>query len=414
MDPRDSPTAPDEIHEVPDDSRQRFIATFPGECGSILHLVDQVESLGSDRPVAALAEAVQRLGRLTESAGFPTVSARVADLGALVAGVASGTGAFDALRARVIIDAMHEAFSEELESSQAHARQATSAVAETPAIAVLAPALTAPASGAKILVAEYEPTHRSIVAAYLANSGYSPIAVESGDLVVDVARAERPALILLDIAMPGLDGYSACRLLKADAELAAIPVVLTTTGATVEDRLTGLSLGAEDILSKPLDMRELVLRIELMLKRCDRRPDPASGTAPTTAPDTATILIAEDDPDVTGIVDSQLRAAGYTAVIAFDGEQALEAVRDHSPALVVLDLMMPTLDGFEVLAKLGENPGPRPRVIVLTGRVREGDMVRAFELGADDYMTKPFNPQELMARIARLLRRDTASESAGS
>ena len=125
---------------------------------------------------------------------------------------------------------------------------------------------------------------------------------------------------------------------------------------------------------------------------------------PAGVPAARIVVIAEDDPDVTRIVDAQMRAAGYTAIMAFDGEQALAAARAHAPDVLVLDLMMPKLNGFEVLAQLRERPGPGPRIIVLSARGREQDVLRAFELGADDYMTKPFNPQELMARIARLLK----------
>jgi DNA-binding response OmpR family regulator len=115
-------------------------------------------------------------------------------------------------------------------------------------------------------------------------------------------------------------------------------------------------------------------------------------------------VIAEDDPDVSRIVDAQLRAGGYTAITARDGEEALAAVRAHAPDLLVLDMMMPRLNGFEVLAQLRNEPGPAPRIMVLSARGREQDVVRAFDLGADDYMTKPFNPQEMMARIGRLLK----------
>jgi DNA-binding response OmpR family regulator len=72
--------------------------------------------------------------------------------------------------------------------------------------------------------------------------------------------------------------------------------------------------------------------------------------------------------------------------------------------VLVLDLMMPKRNGFEVLAKLNQREGPRPSVIVLSARGREDDVTRAFDLGANDYMTKPFSPQELLARVARLLR----------
>jgi len=129
---------------------------------------------------------------------------------------------------------------------------------------------------------------------------------------------------------------------------------------------------------------------------------PAEGL-PIPAP-VQTVLIVEDDPDVTRIVDAQLRAAGYTTFVAFDGEQALEAIRVQAPDIMVLDLMMPKLSGFEVLTHVRAAPPPRPRVIVLSARGREEDIARGFELGADDYITKPFDPLELTARIARLLK----------
>lgn len=126
------------------------------------------------------------------------------------------------------------------------------------------------------------------------------------------------------------------------------------------------------------------------------------GTPPAGAVRTA--VIADDDPDVTRIVDAQMRAAGYQTILAFDGDETLAAVRAHNPDILVLDLMMPKRSGFDVLAELRDGAGPRPRTIVLSALAREEDTLRAFELGADDYMTKPFNPQELIARITRLLK----------
>jgi len=124
---------------------------------------------------------------------------------------------------------------------------------------------SAPPTGIKILIAEDHAEQRNILGIALAHAGFLPIGLRSGDAVVDRVRAERPALILLDIAMPGLDGYSVCRLLKSDPELRAIPVILTTTGANVQHRLAGLTLGADDFLSKPIDMRELIVRMRLRI-----------------------------------------------------------------------------------------------------------------------------------------------------
>jgi CheY-like chemotaxis protein len=133
----------------------------------------------------------------------------------------------------------------------------------------------------------------------------------------------------------------------------------------------------------------------------------AVGSAAASAGRSGTIVIADDDPDVTRLVDAHVRAAGYRTVLASDGQQALAAVEAHRPLLVIVDMMMPRVTGLDVLASL-RHLRDRPRVIVLSARGREQDITRAFALGADDYMTKPFSPQELLARMDRLLRPEPA------
>jgi CheY-like chemotaxis protein len=119
-----------------------------------------------------------------------------------------------------------------------------------------------------------------------------------------------------------------------------------------------------------------------------------------------TVVIADDDPEVLRLIDAQVRAAGYKTVLAADGQQALSAIEQHAPDLAIVDMMMPRVTGVDVLAALRSRP-VRPRVIVLSARGREQDITRAFALGADDYVTKPFSPQELLARMERLLRQGT-------
>lgn len=116
-----------------------------------------------------------------------------------------------------------------------------------------------------------------------------------------------------------------------------------------------------------------------------------------------TILVADDDPEVVRLIDAQLRAAGYTTILAPDGQQALAAIEEHAPDLIIVDIMMPRVTGLDVLTALRQRSA-RPRIVVLSARGREQDITRAFALGADDYVTKPFSPQELIARLERLLR----------
>lgn len=118
------------------------------------------------------------------------------------------------------------------------------------------------------------------------------------------------------------------------------------------------------------------------------------------------VLVADDDPDILALVTFRLERAGYAVVGANDGEQALQLALEQPPDLVVLDVMMPKLDGYEVTTRLRQNERTRRiPIILLTARVQEADIARGFEVGADDYVKKPFSPQELGARVQAILGR---------
>jgi two-component system response regulator ResD len=120
------------------------------------------------------------------------------------------------------------------------------------------------------------------------------------------------------------------------------------------------------------------------------------------------VLVVDDEPTIAEVVSRYLERAGYRTQVAGDGVQALQAAASHRPDLVVLDLMLPGLDGLEVMRRLREpRPGERERiaVILLTAKGEESDRVIGLRLGADDYVVKPFSPAELVARVDAVLRR---------
>jgi len=126
-----------------------------------------------------------------------------------------------------------------------------------------------------------------------------------------------------------------------------------------------------------------------------------------------TILVIDDEPELVKLLDYNLTKAGYLVLSARDGEKGLAAARQHHPDLVVLDVMMPGLDGWEVCKKLRAEPATAAvPLLMLTAKAEEGDRVLGLELGADDYVTKPFGVNELLARVKALLRR--AEGQAGS
>ena len=128
-----------------------------------------------------------------------------------------------------------------------------------------------------------------------------------------------------------------------------------------------------------------------------------STTKPRSAPK---ILVVDDEPDAAELVEFNLTAAGFAVILAADGEEAVRKARENEPDLIVLDVMLPELDGLEVCKLLRrESATARVPILMLTARAAEIDRVLGLELGADDYVTKPFSPRELVLRIKGLLRR---------
>ena len=126
------------------------------------------------------------------------------------------------------------------------------------------------------------------------------------------------------------------------------------------------------------------------------------------------ILVVDDEPDIVALVVYHLAKAGYRVSSAAAGPDALQMARRERPSLIVLDLMLPGMSGFEILEQLRADDNTRGiAVLMLTARKEEPDRIKGFSLGADDYLTKPFSPQELVLRVGAILRRVGASPTAG-
>ena len=122
--------------------------------------------------------------------------------------------------------------------------------------------------------------------------------------------------------------------------------------------------------------------------------------------DVRTVLVADDDEDILQLVSFRLERAGYNVITASDGQKAIAAAREHQPDLAVLDVMMPGMNGYDVTRALrADEATAQIPVILLTARVQEADVSRGFEAGADDYLRKPFSPQELRSRVQAILAR---------
>lgn len=234
------------------------------------------------------------------------------------------------------------------------------------------------------------------------SASYAMTAATSGEKALALARrVPQPELILLDIKMPGMDGYTVLSHLKANPETAHIPVIFVTAMGDVADVAKGLELGVADYLTKPIDPELLLLRVntQLMLQRYrdDTVLFQAELEQSTNVP---TVLVVDDIPEnIHGLLE--VLRDQYRVIIASSGEKVIELMHGTSaPDLVLLDIMMPGMGGYEVCKYIKAMPErTRIPVIFVTVAATREDKLKGFELGAADYITKPFDVDEVRARV---------------
>jgi hypothetical protein len=222
-----------------------------------------------------------------------------------------------------------------------------------------------------VLVIDDDPSARALVRRHLAKAGYRVEEAEDGKTGLARARAAPPDVITLDVMMPGMDGWAVLTALKTDPKLADVPVIMLTI---LDEQHLGFSLGATDYLTKPIDRRRLVEAV--------RRGASRSG-------DGEGVLVVEDDPDTRAVLRRTLERAGWGVTEAENGRVALERLAAGTPRLVLLDLMMPEMDGFEFLEAMRRRPGLRTLpVIVLTAKDLTDDDRRRLNGGVQEIVQK--------------------------
>ena len=232
---------------------------------------------------------------------------------------------------------------------------------------------------------------------------YAITAATSGEKALELARREpRPDLILLDIRMPGMDGYSVLSALKIDAQTADIPVIFVTALSEAADEARGIALGVADYISKPVNPDLLKTRIgnQLELRRLRKRPMQFDISANAGSMHAPSLLVVDDIPENIHELLEALKDE-YRIMVASSGAKALEITQGPTPPdLVLLDIMMPGMDGYEVCRRIKASAtGNRIPVVFVTVVDSTQEKVRGFELGAADYITKPFDIDEVRARI---------------
>ena len=240
-----------------------------------------------------------------------------------------------------------------------------------------------PAPGGTVLVIDDDAVVRELLERYLAKEGFRVLTAVDGEQGLNIAHAQRPDVITLDIMMPGLDGWAVLNRITADDELAHVPVIILSM---LDDRKTGYALGASDYLTKPIDRARLLEAL-----RPYRRDLP--------------VLVVDDDAEMRTLLRRILEAEGCAVVEADNGRSAIEAMQRTPAGVILLDLLMPEVDGFEFLALLRARPEwhDTPVVIITAKDMTEDDRLRLNGSVVRVLQKRALAPEQLLAEVRALV-----------
>ena len=271
---------------------------------------------------------------------------------------------------------------------------------------------------ARILVVDDIPTNLKLLEAKLTAEYYDVVTAEDGASALALVESNPPDLILLDIMMPGMDGLEACRRLKANAQTRHIPVVMVTALSDVTDRVKGLECGADDFLSKPVNDVALfarvssLVRLKLMMDELHMRQAAAGDSAMLqTAGDSedttgARILVVESNEIVAEMIAGHLKSEQYQVDKVGNMADGGQLCRQGDYELIVIALEIAGEDGLRFCSQLRSQEVTRHLPILLV--LNETDLSRlakGLELGVTDYLIKPIDRNELLARVRTQIRR---------
>ncbi|HAJ56801.1 MAG TPA: hypothetical protein DCL35_03405 [Candidatus Omnitrophica bacterium] len=237
----------------------------------------------------------------------------------------------------------------------------------------------------KVLVIDDEADIREIVRIFLIDEGYEVIEAENGQEGILRAQQMQPDLIVLDIMMPGINGFEVAKHLKDDPNTQNIPIVILSVLAQDSQYRQGIM----DYISKPFRQEELVNIVRNIFEKVEGKAGKK------------TVLVVDDDPDIVDIISICLKDNHIIPEKAYNGPEALEKAKNKAPDLILLDINMPGMNGFEVIKHLKEDKATCDiPVVVLTGTyISEDDKKHGLTLGVAKYLTKPFSADDLVKEI---------------
>lgn len=264
----------------------------------------------------------------------------------------------------------------------------------------------------KVLIVEDDKIMLSALSDKLVREGYEVTTAEDGEKALEQIK-KRPDAVLLDILLPKKSGLEVLEELRGSQELPAMPIIIISNSGQPVEMEKALRLGVKDFLVKadftPQDVLDKLSRFVPPPGAAARKdksfPAPTEGVTNYPSPHKGIVLVVEDDSFLRKLLVEKLRREGFNTAEAAGGKEALEYLQQESPLIMLLDLVMPGIDGFQVLQEMKKNPANKNIPVIVLSNLGEQDNIdRARSLGAEDYLIKAhFILDEIVSKVSELI-----------
>lgn len=258
-----------------------------------------------------------------------------------------------------------------------------------------------------ILIIDDDKTIRKLINHHLKLNDYKTFEAENSTEAFEILKREKIDLVLSDVTMEGMDGFEFCQKVRENEKHRFLPFIFVTAKNTLEDKSKAIESGGDDIITKPFDIKELILKTQALIRRSDiyRTYGLRKSLHKSFDDIPPKVLFVDDDPSMAKLFKYNLDKAGFDCRLASSVDEAMDLIKSELPDIIVSDIMMPKTDGFEFRKMILQNNQLKDiPFIFLTAKNTENDILEGYDLGITDYVVKTAGPKLVVAKVSAIIK----------
>lgn len=264
-----------------------------------------------------------------------------------------------------------------------------------------------PGETKSILVIDDDLTIRKLIGFHLKKNNYSCYEAENSEQAFKILSERNIDLVLCDVGMDGMDGYTFCRKVRENENYRVLPFIFVTAKTSIEDKEKALEVGGDDYITKPFNVQELIIKVQSLIRRTEIYKVYGSKKRIDTAEEDATvkILLVDDDISLSKLFQYNLSKAGFDCQVANNANDGFKLAKSFLPDIIISDIMMPEVDGYQFRKLLIEDQDLKTiPFIFLTAKGGEEDILEGYDLGITDYVLKTAGPRVVVAKVNAIIK----------